>query len=292
MEKGFRSGFITLIGRPNVGKSTLVNALVGQKITITSERPQTTRNQVQGVLTLPGYQIIFIDTPGVHKPVDRMGEYLLDSALRALEEVDGILFLVDGQYYPGGGDKYIAELLRKVTTPVLGVVNKADLSDQKKIESYFQVLGDNFLAISALNGYNLDELVEKIKKLLPEGPQYFPDDMVTDQPEQFIVAELIREKAFRLTREEVPHSLAVEVTGMQKREASEIVDIHAHIYVQRKSQKGIVIGQGGNRLKEIGKLAREEIESLLGSRVYLDLWVKVKKDWRDREEEMRRLGYR
>lgn len=292
MEKGFRSGFITLIGRPNVGKSTLVNALVGQKITITSERPQTTRNQVQGVLTLPGYQIIFIDTPGVHKPVDRMGEYLLDSTLQALEEVDGILFLVDGQYYPGGGDKYIAEILRKVTTPVLGVVNKSDLSDQKRIESYYQVLGENFLTISALNGYNLDALVEKIKKLLPEGPQYFPDDMVTDQPEQFIVAELIREKAFRLTREEVPHSLAVEVTGMQKREDSEIVDIHAHIYVQRKSQKGIVIGQGGNRLKEIGKLARGEIEALLGSRVYLDLWVKVKKDWRDREEEMRRLGYR
>ncbi len=292
MENGFRSGFITLIGRPNVGKSTLVNALVGQKITIISDRPQTTRHQVQGVLTLPDCQMVFIDTPGVHKPMDRMGEYLLESALRALDEVDGILFLVDGQYYPGGGDKYIAELLREVKTPVIGVVNKIDLSDEKKTASYRQFFKDEFLTISALKRHNIEVLVEKIKDLLPEGPQYFPEDMVTDQPEQFIVAELIREKAFILTRDEVPHSLAVEVTGMKKREGSELVDIHAHIYVQRKSQKGIIIGQGGSRLKEIGQKAREDIEALLGSKVYLDIWVKVKKDWRDREEEMRRLGYR
>jgi len=221
-----------------------------------------------------------------------MGQYLLEAALKALEEVDGILFLVDGQYYPGGGDKYIGELLKDVKTPIIGVVNKADLSDEKKIASYQNFFGDNCISISALKGYNLDSLVEKIKGLLPEGPQYFPEDMVTDQPEQFIVAELIREKAFILTREEVPHSLAVEVTGMEKREGSELVDIHAHIYVQRKSQKGILIGQGGSRLKEIGQKARVEIEALLGSKVYLNIWVKVKRDWRDREEEMRRLGYR
>ncbi len=288
----FKSGFIALIGRPNVGKSTLINSLIGQKITITSSRPQTTRHQVQGVLTLPGYQAVFIDTPGVHKPVDKMGEYLLEVALRALEEVDGVLFLVDGQYYPGGGDKYIAGLLKEVKTPIIGVVNKSDISDDKKIAAYKPLLGEDCLAISALQGNNLEQLVQRITGILPPGPQYFPEDMITDQPEQFIAAELIREKAFRLTREEVPHSLAVEITGMQKREGTDIVDLYAHIYVQRKSQKGIIIGQGGLRLKEIGQLARQDIEALLGSQVYLNLWVKVKKDWRDREEEMRRLGYR
>ncbi len=288
----FKSGFIALIGRPNVGKSTLINSLIGQKITITSSRPQTTRHKVQGVLTLPGYQAVFIDTPGVHKPVDKMGEYLLEVALRAIEEVDGVLFLVDGQYYPGGGDKYIAGLLKEVKTPIIGVVNKSDISSDKKIAAYKPLLGEDCLAISALEGHNLEQLVQRITGILPPGPQYFPEDMITDQPEQFIAAELIREKAFRLTREEVPHSLAVEITGMQKREGTDIVDIHAHIYVQRKSQKGIIIGQGGLRLKEIGQLARQDIEALLGSQVYLNLWVKVKKDWRDREEEMRRLGYR
>ncbi len=288
----FKSGFIALIGRPNVGKSTLINTLIGQKITITSSRPQTTRHQVQGVLTLPGYQAVFIDTPGVHKPVDRMGEYLLEVALRAVEEVDGVLFLVDGQYYPGGGDKYIAGLLKEVKTPIIGVVNKSDISDDKKIAAYKPLLGEDCLAISALEGHNLEPLIQRITSILPPGPQYFPEDMITDQPEQFIAAELIREKAFRLTREEVPHSLAVEITGMQKREGADIVDIYAHIYVQRKSQKGIIIGQGGLRLKEIGQLARQDIEALLGSQVYLNVWVKVKKDWRDREEEMRRLGYR
>ncbi len=288
----FKSGFIALIGRPNVGKSTLINSLIGQKITITSSRPQTTRHKVQGVLTLPGYQAVFIDTPGVHKPVDKMGEYLLEVALRAIEEVDGVLFLVDGQYYPGGGDKYIAGLLKEVKTPIIGVVNKSDISSDKKIAAYKPLLGEDCLAISALQGHNLEQLVQRITGILPPGPQYFPEDMITDQPEQFIAAELIREKAFRLTREEVPHSLAVEITGMQKREGTDIVDIHAHIYVQRKSQKGIIIGQGGLRLKEIGQLARQDIEALLGSQVYLNLWVKVKKDWRDREEEMRRLGYR
>ena len=292
MSEEFRSGFLTLIGRPNVGKSTLLNALVGQKITITSDRPQTTRNQVQGILNLPGYQMIFIDTPGVHKPHDRMGEYLLDIALNSLKEIDGILFLVDGQFSPGKGDKYIARLLAEINTPVIGVINKSDCLKDNVVEEYAELFKNDYCVVSALEGLNFDDLLDKVKQILPSGPQFFPEDMITDQPEQFIVAELIREKAFELTREEVPHSLAVEVENMRKRENEEIVDIYAHIYVQRKSQKGIVIGEGGKRLKEIGQKARMEIEALLGSQIYLNLWVKVKKDWRDREEEMRRLGYR
>jgi len=292
MSEEFRSGFLTLIGRPNVGKSTLLNALVGQKITITSDRPQTTRNQVQGILNLPGYQMIFIDTPGVHKPHDRMGEYLLDIALNSLKEIDGILFLVDGQFSPGKGDKYIARLLAEINTPVIGAINKSDCLKDNVVEEYAELFKKDYCVVSALEGLNFDDLLDKVKQILPSGPQFFPEDMITDQPEQFIVAELIREKAFELTREEVPHSLAVEVENMRKRENEEIVDIYAHIYVQRKSQKGIVIGEGGKRLKEIGQKARMEIEALLGSQIYLNLWVKVKKDWRDREEEMRRLGYR
>ena len=293
--ESYTSGFVSVIGRPNVGKSTLVNSLIGQKIAIMSDKPQTTRNKILCVLTLSDSQILFIDTPGIHKPKHKLGEYMVRQAEATLKEVDVILFVVDATEEMGAGEKYILERLAAVKTPVILIVNKIDLIQKEKLLPII----DNYRAhyqfaavvpVSAIRKENLAGLVDEIKGRLLPGPQYYPDDMVTDQPERLIVAELVREKVLTLTREEIPHAIAVDIEEMVKR-SNEDVYIRAVIYVERDSQKGIVIGAGGVLLKEIGKLARTDIENLLGSKVFLDLWVKVKKDWRNRDGLLRSFGY-
>ncbi|RAL25864.1 GTPase Era [Thermoflavimicrobium daqui] len=296
MKDKYRSGFVALIGRPNVGKSTLMNYLVGQKIAIMSDKPQTTRNKVRGVYTEERGQIVFLDTPGIHKPHSKLGELLVQTAQNALEEVDLVLFLVDAGQGIGSGDRFIIENLQKVKTPVFLVVNKIDqvhpddllpLIDQyRKLFSFKEVI-----PISALQGNNTSTLLNLILRELPAGPQYYPADQVTDHPERFIVAELIREKVLELTREEIPHSVAVVIEEMSQRKNKNLIDIRATIFTERSSQKGILIGKKGSLLREVGKRAREEMERLLGSRIFLDLWVKVKKDWRNEEMLLRQFGY-
>lgn len=292
--EGFRSGFIAIIGRPNMGKSTLINALVGEKMVITSNKPQTTRNRIHCVLTRDEAQLVFIDTPGIHKPQDKMGEYLIKTAYESLVDVDVILFLVDAKYSPGKGDLFIYNQIKGSRATVLVVLNKIDQisPDQltERIAEYEQAFSFPVVPISALQKKNLSDLVESIVKYLPEGPLYYPKEMITDQIEQFIIAELIREKIFLLTREEIPHAVAVKVEEMVERQTGKMY-IRAVIYVQRNSQKGIIIGKTGNLLKKIGHLARKDIERLLAIPTYLDLWVKVKEDWRERDEELKRLGY-
>lgn len=284
----FRSGFVALLGRPNVGKSTLMNTLIGSKAAIISDKPQTTRNQIRGILTADSYQLIFLDTPGVHKPRHKLGEKMVSLALRTLQEVDVILFLVDAAAGPGRGDEYIIGELQDIKTPVILVANKADAAGAGKAQEIIAHYCTFYpfaaaLWLSALTGANKEQLLSQVLRFIPEGPLYYPADMVTDQPERFIVAELIREKILRLTREEIPHAVAVEITELAKRPDRELIDIHANIYVEKDSQKGIVIGKNGSMLKEIGRLAREDIEGLLGSTVFLQLWVKVKPDWRNKE---------
>ena len=291
----FNSGFIALIGRPNVGKSTLMNTLIGEKAAIISEKPQTTRNQIRGILTTDNYQAVFIDTPGIHKPHHKLGERMVKIAVSTLREVDLIMFLVDAAAGPGSGDDYILDILRGVNTPVILVVNKTDLVSESRtaelMQHYLALLPfDAAVNVSALTGKNKEELLELAASKMPEGPCYYPADMVTDQPERLIVAELIREKVLALTREEVPHAVAVEIDSMRKRENSELVDIQANIYVERDSQKGIIIGRGGEMLKQVGQLARHDIEALLGSPVFLQLWVKVMRDWRNREGTWQAFG--
>lgn len=295
-KQGFRSGFISIIGRPNMGKSTLINALLGEKMVITSNKPQTTRNQIQCVLTRPDAQLVFIDTPGIHKPNDKMGEYLVQAAYNALNDVDVVLFMVDAKFSPGKGDEFIFNQIQGIDSPVLVVLNKTDeiASDQipTRVGEYERFTGKPVIPISALKETNLNELVERIIALLPEGPLYYPEDMITDQIEQFIVAEMIREKIFHLTRDEVPHSVAVEIEEFVERTNENKIYIRATIYVERDSQKGILIGKNGGMLKKIGQLAREDIEGLLAIPVFLELWVKVNKDWREREAVLKRLGYK
>lgn len=298
MSQGFRSGFVAIVGRPNVGKSTLMNSMVGEKISIISDKPQTTRNRIQCVLTRANYQIIFIDTPGLHKPKNKLGEYMVQVAKGALEEVDVVLFMVDIWEGIGGGDRFIAEELKKVETPVILVANKVDKVEsvenaEKMAQELCQEGGfDEVILVSALNGTNLDKLENTIVSYLPEGPKYYPDDMVTDQPERFVVAELIREKALELLEEEVPHGIGVEVTAFKEREDKNIIDIYATIYCEKKSHKGIVIGKGGSMLREIGSRARRDIERLLGVHVYLELWVKVRENWRNNIADLKNLGYK
>ena len=268
MEKGYKSGFVAVIGRPNVGKSTLINSLIGQKIAIMSDKPQTTRNKILCVLSQPDAQIIFIDTPGIHKPKHKLGEYMVSAAENTLKEVDVILFVVDASEDLGAGEMYILERLRNTKKPVVLVVNKIDKIDKQQILPTISRYADryNFIGvvpISAKQNTNLDYLVDEIKKHLEEGPQYYPNDMVTDQPERLIAAELIREKVLHLTREEIPHAIAVDLEEMSRRENDDVY-IRATIYVERDSQKGIVIGARGALLKEIGALARTDIEHLLG----------------------------
>lgn len=296
-KKGFKSGFVAIIGRPNVGKSTLMNQIVGQKIAIMSEKPQTTRNKIRAVYTSEEGQIIFLDTPGVHKPKSKLGDVMNRMVESALKEVDLILFLIDASEKRGPGDEFIIEKLKKVRTPVYLVINKIDKvspEDLLPLIDEYRSLYDfaQIVPVSALQGNNVNRLMEQILQELPEGPMYYPPDMVTDHPERFVVAELIREKILQLTREEVPHSIAVVIDQMKQRENNpQIVDIYATIYTERDSQKGILIGHKGSLLKEIGKRAREDIERLLGSRVYLNLWIKVKKDWRNQENYIRNFGF-
>jgi GTP-binding protein Era len=293
----FRSGFIALIGRPNVGKSTLLNALVGEKVAITTDRPQTTRNQIRAVLTRPDFQIIFIDTPGLHKPKHKLGDSMVQVARAAMQEVDLVCFLVEANEAPGPGDRFIAEIMRSVKSPLYLVMNKTDLVSAEKLavhsEAYAKLC--NFKAqfqLSALKQTNLEPFIQAALQEMPEGPQYYPHEMITDQPEYFIAAEIIREKIIVLTRQEIPFSIAVVIEEMKPRNDGDILDIRAEIFVERKSQVGIIVGKGGLLLKEVGMKARKELEALFGQHIFLDLRVKVKKDWRNREEELRRLGYR
>ncbi len=294
--KEFKSGFVTLIGRPNVGKSTLMNHLVGEKLAIISKKPQTTRNKITTILTKPDFQAIFIDTPGLHTPKSKLGEFMVKSAENTLNEVDIVLYLVEPFENINENDRNIIERLNKVKTDVFLVINKVDTVEKTKVLEVIEAYSNLFefkeiIPISASKGSNVEELEKQIKKYLPAGPMFFPGDMITDQPEKQIVAELVREKALRLLNDEIPHGIAVEVMSMKKRKDQEIVDIEVTIYCEKDSHKGIIIGKNGAKLKDIGQRARADIEKLLGSKVNLKTWVKVKKDWRDSDFLMRSFGY-
>ncbi|CAM3959604.1 GTPase Era [Paenibacillus alkaliterrae] len=294
--KKFKSGFVAIIGRPNVGKSTLMNHLIGQKIAIMSDKPQTTRNKIHGVYTTNDTQIVFLDTPGIHKPQSKLGNYMMQTAESALKEVEAALFLIDASEGLGGGDRFIIEQLKKVKTPVFLVMNKIDKVEPEQLLPMITQYNElhefaEIIPISALKGNNIETLLEQISRYLPEGPQYYPADQITDHPEQFVCSELIREKILHMTRDEIPHSIAVTIEDMRVKENG-VVYIGAVIFVERDSQKGIIIGKKGELLKEVGKQARKDIEALLGSRIFLELWVKVKKDWRNQERVLKDLGFR
>jgi GTP-binding protein Era len=294
MRADFKSGFVTLIGRPNVGKSTLMNYLIGQKIAITSNKPQTTRNRIQTVLTREEGQIVFVDTPGIHKAKNKLGEYMVNVAERTLNEVDVVLWLVEPTTFIGAGEKHIAEQLGKVKTPVVLVINKVDMVKKEEILTFIDAYRKIYdfaeiVPVSARNGDNTEELIKVILKYLPYGPQFYDEDTITDQPERQIVAELIREKALHSLNEEIPHGIAVAIDRMKYRHR--IVDIDATIICERDSHKGIIIGKQGAMLKKIGSTARFEIEKMLECKVNLQLWVKVKKDWRDSDFLIKNFGY-
>ncbi len=292
----FRSGFVAVVGRPNVGKSTLLNSLIGDKVVIVANKPQTTRNKIRCILTREDAQVVFLDTPGIHKPKNKLGEHLVEVAKSSIGEVDAVLLVVDGAAGLHKGDQYIANELAHVSTPVAVAVNKMDKVDDDLVEQQldqFRPLGHwPQFPISALKGDNLESLVNHLVDQLPEGPQYYPDDYVIDHPEQFVVTELVREQVLHLTRDEVPHSVAVVMEDMKAREDKDLIDIRCTIYVERNSQKGIIIGRQGAMLKAIGQNARGSIERLLGSPVFLDLWVKVRKDWREQAHLVRQMGYK
>lgn len=294
--KKFYSGFVSLIGRPNVGKSTLMNCLIGEKIAITSHKPQTTRNKITSILTKDDFQCVFLDTPGIHKPKSKLGEYMVRSAETTFGEVDLVLMLIEPTTEIQPMDQYVLERIKNVKTPVVLVINKIDTVERDtllEVIAAYSKLHDfaEVVPISAMKDRNTDELLRVIKKYLPEGPQYFPEDMVTDQPERQIVSEIIREKALYLLQDEVPHGIAVEIMSMKKRPEQDIVDIEATIYCERESHKGIIIGKQGSMLKRIGSTARYDMQRLLGSPIYLQLWVKVKKDWRDSDFLLKNFGY-
>ena len=294
MEK-FRSGYVSLIGRPNVGKSTLLNTILGEKVAIVTPKPQTTRNRINGIKTLPHAQIIFIDTPGIHKPRQRLGEAMNRSAFAALEEVDVVLFMVEPEA-PGSGDLFVLERIRQVDKPVFLLINKLDTVKKNEIlpviEAYSKLYPfREIIPLSALKTNGIDVLLDTVVKYIPEGPKLYPDDIVTDQMERFMAEEIIREKIMEATQEEVPYSSAVEIEQWQARDDG-VVFIQANIYIERDGQKGIIIGNKGARLKSIGTKARHDIEGLLGTRVFLELWVKIKKDWRSDERILRELGFR
>ena len=293
----FKSGFVSIIGRPNVGKSTLTNRLIGERLSIMSSKPQTTRNTIRAIINDEDSQIIIIDTPGIHKPKTKLGEYMVRLAESTLNEVDIILFLVEAtDKIPGAGDLYIAEQLKTVKTPVILIINKIDLVKKEElpetIMNFSQLLDFRaVIPISATSGDGTDIVTEEIKKLLPEGPKYFPDDVITDQPERMLAAELIREKILELVSDEVPHGTGIEIIAFKEREDKEIIDIEANIYCERESHKGIIIGKQGAMLKNIGTRARLEMENLFGAKVFLKLWVKVKPDWRNSAGMLKMLGY-
>ena len=295
-EQKFKSGFVSIIGRPNVGKSTFLNRVIGQKIAIMSDKPQTTRNKIQGVYTEDQAQIVFIDTPGIHKPKHKLGDFMMKVAQNTLKEVDLILFMINATEGLGRGDEFIIERLKDTKTPVFLVINKIDEIHPDELFSIITNYKDLYpfaeiVPISALQGNNVGRLLDQIKQRLPEGPQYYPADQVTDHPERFIITELIREKVLHATREEIPHSIAVVMDSMQRRDNGAVY-VGATIIVERDSQKGIVIGKQGKMLKEVGRKARADIEALLGSKVFLELWVKVQKDWRNRASHLRDFGFR
>ncbi len=295
-EHDFCSGFVAIVGRPNVGKSTLLNRIAGSKIAIVSEKPQTTRMRIRGVLTRPDCQMIFVDTPGFHKPKGALGEKLNTMVISTIGEVDVILFMMDASQGVGKGDAFLAGQLKDTDAHVIGLLNKIDLTSfeeiarqrEKALELYEFL---EIIEISATIGTNVDYLIDRIANLLPHGPMYFPPEMISDQSEKTVVAELIREKALELTREEVPHSVAVLVEEMRERQEKDLVEIEAVIYVEKESQKGIIVGKGGKMIKEIGTRARRDIEAALGKHVYLDLRVKVEKDWSKKPQFIRKLEY-
>lgn len=292
----FKSGFVTIVGRPNVGKSTLLNNIMGEKLSIVSCKPQTTRNNIQTILTEEDFQLVFVDTPGIHKPKHKLGEYMVKVAQDSFKEVDLALFLTTPEVEVGKGDMYILEQLKNSSVPVFLVLNKIDENPAEKVAETLKNYSEIFdfkeiIPISALNGKNVDELKKLMVKYMPEGPKYYPDDMITDQQERFIVAEAIREKALRLLSQEVPHGIAVEIISMKKDDKG-IYHIDATLLCEKDSHKGIIIGKNGTMLKKISTYARQDIEKFLNTRVYLQLWVKVKKEWRDSSGLLKELGYK
>jgi GTP-binding protein Era len=295
-EKPFRSGFVSIIGRPNVGKSTLLNSIIGEKIVITSDKPQTTRNRIKGIHNIPGAQIIFIDTPGVHRATSMLNRYMVEEALASIREVDVILFLVAADAPAGSQESLIMELFAEVATPVILIINKIDLVPKaallESIERYARHYPfKEIIPVSALTSDGVERVVASVCGYLPEGPLYFPDEILTDLPERFIVAEIIREKVFRLTRDEVPYSTAVEVESFKERQDGSLIAIAAVINVERDSQKGIIIGRKGDMLKKIGTQARREIEQLLDTKIFLELFVRVRKDWSENRQMLKEFGY-
>lgn len=295
MEENFKSGFVTLIGRPNVGKSTLMNYLIGQKVAITSNKPQTTRNRIQTVLSRKEGQIVFVDTPGIHKAKNKLGEYMVHVAWRSLNEVDAVLWLVEPSTFIGAGERHIIEQLKKIKTPVILVINKIDMVKREEVLLFIDAYRKEFdfaaiVPVSARSGENTEELVRVVMQMLPYGPQFYEEDVLTDQPERQIVAELIREKALHCLQDEIPHGIAVAIDRMKMQK--KMMHIDATIICERDSHKGIIIGKQGSMLKKIGSTARFEIEKMLGTKVNLKLWVKVQKNWRDSDYMMRNFGYR
>jgi GTP-binding protein Era len=290
-----KSGFVGIIGRPNVGKSTLLNAVIGEKIAITTPKPQTTRNTIRGIYHQPALQMVFIDTPGIHKPKNKLGTIMMEQVQRTFEEVDAIVFLVDNVLSKSPGDRYVLEILREVKTPKILVINKIDTMDPDLFRDTFEEyeetgVFEKIMGISALTGKNTSVLLETLAKYMPEGPAYFPEDMITDHPERFLASEIIREKALLYLEEEIPHGIYVEIESFQEKE--NLVHIGAVIYCEKKSHKGMIIGQEGKKLKGIGKQSRMELERLLGTKVFLELWVKVRENWRDSNYSLSDFGYR
>lgn len=292
----FKSGFVTIIGRPNVGKSTLLNHIMGEKLSIVSNKPQTTRNNIQTILTKEDYQIVFVDTPGMHKPKHKLGEFMVKSARDTFKEVDEILFLTTPDTEIGKGDQFILEQLKEAGKPVFLIINKIDENTEERVaqtlKNYSQYFNfTEIIPISAIKGKNTEKLLELMVRYLPEGPKYYPEDMVTDQQERFIISETIREKALRLLSQEVPHGIAVDIITMKKNEKG-IFEIEATLLCEKDSHKGIIIGKNGEMLKKISTYARQDMEEFLDAKVFLKLWVKVKKEWRDNAGILRELGYK
>lgn len=292
----FKSGFVTIVGRPNVGKSTLLNQIMGEKLSIVSNKPQTTRNNIQTILTGKDHQLVFVDTPGIHKPKHKLGEYMVNSAKDSMKEVDLVLFLINPEEEIGRGDKFIIETLKNQKAPVFLVVNKIDEFTQERVAKTLQMYSSEMafkeiIPISALRGKNVDKLVELMVEAMPEGPKYYPDDMITDVQERFVVSEIVREKALRTLREEIPHGIAVDIIQM-KQSPSGTWHIEVDMLCEKDSHKGIIIGKNGQCLKKIGESARYEIERFLGAKVNLKIWVKVRKEWRDNQNLLKELGYK
>ncbi|AYE33354.1 GTPase Era [Clostridium septicum] len=292
----FKSGFVTIVGRPNVGKSTLLNQIMGEKLSIVSNKPQTTRNNIQTILTGDDYQMVFVDTPGIHKPKHKLGEYMVSSAKDSIKEVDLVLFLINPEEEIGRGDKFIIETLKNQKAPVFLVLNKIDEFTQDRVAKTLEMYSKEFdfkeiIPISAIKGKNVDKLVELMIEKMPEGPKYYPDDMITDVQERFVVAEIVREKALRCLRDEIPHGIAVDIIQMKQSENG-TYHIEVDMICEKDSHKGIIIGKNGQSLKRIGETARYEIERFLHSKVNLKIWVKVRKEWRDNQNLLKELGYK